>query len=158
MFEWEDDPSKFEIGKGDWRRRLRYRYEKLREELGAARAISRTGKGGEIRLARQALRPPPLSPLPQSTLPRRRRLPLVRRRRGGSRRASSDAQRILHKLRALTTDNQAIPAAARNLLFFFLRLSVLLSHLPPFSPSPSVAVTVSHQPSSIPTSPSLPFG
>lgn len=51
----------------------------------------------------------------------------------GSRRASSDAQRILHKLRALTTDNRAIPAAARNLLFFFLRPSVLLSHLPPFS-------------------------
>ena len=37
-----------------------------------------------------------------------------------------DAQRILHKLRALTTDNRAIPAAARNLLFFFL--------LPPFLP------------------------
>lgn len=49
----------------------------------------------------------------------------------GSRRASSDAQRILHKLRALTTDNRAIPAAARNLLFFFLRPFVLLSHLPP---------------------------
>lgn len=53
-----------------------------------------------------------------------------------SRRAASDAQRILHKLRALTTDNQAIPAAARNLLFFFLRPSVYLSLSLLLSPSP----------------------
>lgn len=70
------------------------------------------------------------------TLPRRRRLPLGRRRRRRSRRAASDAQRILHKLRALTTDNQAIPAAARNLLFFFLRPSVYLSLSLLLSPSP----------------------
>lgn len=39
-------------------------------------------------------------------------------------------QRILHELRALTTDNRAIPAAARNLLFFFL-LPPFFRHLPP---------------------------
>lgn len=64
-----------------------------------------------------------LTPRPASPSPR-------------SRRAASDAQRILHKLRALTTDNQAIPAAARNLLFFFLRPSVYLSLSLLLSPSP----------------------
>lgn len=49
--------------------------------------------------------------------------------------ASSDARRILHKLRALTTDNRAIPAAARNLLFFFLRPFTPLTLRPVFPPS-----------------------
>lgn len=70
-----------------------------------------------------------------------------------SRRTASDAQRILHKLRALTTDNRAIPAAARNLLFFFLRPSVHLSLPPlchPLLPATPPLPSRPHQPSSLP--------
>lgn len=110
------------------------RFEKaVEEELGVACAIFRARKGGEIRLARQTPRPLRAHPSTSAALTPRSVPP-----RGGGR-TSSDAQRILHKLRALTTDNRAIPAAARNLLFFFLRLSVLFPGFvsPTVAPSPS---------------------
>lgn len=72
----------------------------------------------------------------------------------GSRRVSSDAQRILHKLRALTTDNRADPGRRPKPSFL-----LLTTIRPPFPPAPfsTISLRRPHHPPPVSFHPDFPF-